>query len=357
MKRLIKVDTFDFSNYRLSASQPGIRVFIVVAAVYNVLLLIPDSLNLKEDALAAVCVMRLLFAVLCALFYFNIKRFRSFRTISAAVTASELLAVIFFLVVYSLYEKPDFMVQLLGMMLLMLLFFMVPNRLVYSLSVSLLAAVGFGLITFDDFNWTDSALYLAAAIYMGAEIAAGTAFGVMFLHYQRREYATHTELQKLYATDPLTQVGNRVRLESEADKWLAFCKRHGLPLSLVLLDIDNMKSINDQHGHLTGDLVIREFVNTICLHQRRNDVCVRWGGDEFVLLLPGTTASNARFLVDRIRGEVETHIFSAESRITCSFGIADLTSGNSLETLLDSADKLLYQAKRQGKNAACSHQN
>jgi diguanylate cyclase (GGDEF)-like protein len=145
-----------------------------------------------------------------------------------------------------------------------------------------------------------------------------------------------------------------VRLEKEATKWLSFCSRHNLPLSLVIIDIDNMKHINDQHGHLTGDATICELVQIICGDLRKNDSCIRWGGDEFVLLLPGTTAANAHYLVERIRGEVEGHTFPAGSRITCSFGISDLACGDTLEKLLASADELLYQAKKHGKNAACA---
>jgi len=353
MNRFFKVDSYDLSNYRLSASQPGIRAFIVIVGIFNLLLLIPDIINLHDTALIAVCILRLLYTLICTAFFFSIRKFHSFKALSVAVTAAELLAVAVFLAVFSLYSVPDFMIQLLGIMLVILLIFMVPNRFVYALSASLLAAAGFLFIAYKIFGWSDTAQHIASAIYMGAEIAFGSAFALIFLNYQRREYATNTELQKIYATDPLTQVGNRVRLEKEADKWLSFCSRHNLPLSLVIIDIDNMKHINDQHGHLAGDAAICELVQTICGSLRRNDVCIRWGGDEFVLLLPGTTASDAQHLVERIRGEIDGHIFPAESHITCSFGIADLACGDTLGALLASADQLLYQAKRQGKNASC----
>ena len=350
---MFKENAYDFSNYRLSTAQPGVRVFIVIAGVFNLLLLIPDIINLQGTALIAVWVLRLLYFAVCIAFFFSIGKFRSFKALSLAVTTAELLATAVFLVVFSLYDTPDFMIQLLGIMLLILLVFMVPNRFSYALIVSLLTAIGFLVIAFGRLGWTNPAQYIAAAIYMAAETAFGSVFALIFLNYQRREYQTNTELQKIYATDPLTQVGNRVRLEKEADKWLGFCHRHNLPLSLVIIDIDNMKQINDEHGHLTGDATICELVQTLCSNLRKNDVCIRWGGDEFVLLLPGTHASDARYLVDRIRSEVDGHTFPAESHITCSFGIADLSSGDTLEALLAGADELLYQAKKQGKNAAC----
>jgi diguanylate cyclase (GGDEF)-like protein len=352
MKRISQVNSYDFSNYRLSASEPGIRVFIVIAGILNLLMLIPDIINLQGAPLTAVCTLRLLYSAICVVFLLSVGKFRSFKALSAAVAAAELLAVVVFLVVFRLYSVPDFMIQLLGIMLIILLVFMVPNRLSHALTVSVLAAAGFLAVSFGIFGGSDTAQYIASAIYLAAEIAVGTAFTLISLNYQRREYAANTELQKLYATDPLTQVGNRVRLEKEATKWLSFCSRHNLPLSLVIIDIDNMKHINDQHGHLTGDATICELVQIICGDLRKNDTCIRWGGDEFVLLLPGTTAANAHYLVERIRGEVEGHTFTAGSRITCSFGISDLACGDTLEKLLASADELLYQAKKQGKNAA-----
>ncbi len=353
MKRLFKINPYDFSNYRLSASQPGVRVFTVIVGVLNLLLLIPDSINLDGDVLTAVWILRLSFTVVCTIFFFLIGRFHTFKALSAAITAAELLAVIVFLVIFSLYSTPDFLIQLLGVMLIILLIFMLPNRFFYTITLSLLAAAGFMIVALGIFGWQNTAQYMSAAIYMAAEIALGTAFALVFLNYQRSEYASKTELLKIYATDPLTQVGNRVRLQKEAEKWLSFCYRHSLPLSLVIVDIDNMKRINDEHGHLTGDAAICELVQTICDGLRRNDVCVRWGGDEFVLLLPGTSAPDAHNLIERIRDEVYVHIFPGESRITCSFGISDLTCGNTLEALLQCADERLYQAKKQGKNTAC----
>lgn len=354
MKQAFTADPYDFSLYRLSVSQPIVRVFSIIVCIFNLTLLIPDIIHLETGKVALVCALRLLFSGACVLLFLRIRKFRTFKALSIAIMALELFAGAVFLSVFALYSQPDFFIQLLGMMVIILVVFMVPNRITCALAVALLSAAGFAAVSFNPYATTDAAQYVAAIIYMLIEITLGFTFAWIFLKYQRREYATRTELQKVYATDPLTQVGNRIRLEKEAEKWLAFCRRHAFPLSLVLVDIDDMKQINDQHGHLTGDATICELVQTICGHLRKNDVCVRWGGDEFVLLLPGTETANANSLVERIRSEVESHTFSAQARITCSFGIAGLHQAKTLEELLHLADLSMYQAKRKGKNAACS---
>lgn len=353
MKPAWNETSYDFSAYRLSASQQAVRVFALIIGIFNLALLIPDLYHVEAGRVVLLCAFRLLFSAACLLMFLFMRKFRTFKMLSYAIIAIELFAVGVFLAVFSLYSQPDFLIQLLGAMVIILVILMVPNRLACALIVALLSAAGFLAISYDPFALANPPQYVAAIVYMLVEIALGFTFALIFLIYQRREYAARTELQKLYATDPLTQVGNRVRLEKEAEKWFAFCSRHGLPLSLVLVDIDNMKQVNDQHGHLAGDATIRELVQTICGHLRKNDVCVRWGGDEFVLLLPGTDPSDAGRLIERIRSEVESHTFSPQSRITCSFGIAGKHQAKTLDELLNLADLSMYQAKKQGKNAAC----
>ena len=354
MKQAFSADPYDFSLYRLSVSQPVVRVFAAIICIFNLLLLIPDMIHLEASKVALVCVLRLLFSGACGVLFLCIRRFRSFKTLSSVTSGMELLAAAVYLWVFKLYEQPDFLIQLLGVMMIILVVFMVPNRIAFALGVALFSTGGFMAVSFGPFAITDTSQYVAAGVYLLTEVALGFTFAWIFLKYQRREYAARTELQKVYATDPLTQVGNRFRLEKEAEKWLAFCNRHSFPLSLVLVDIDDMKQINDLYGHLTGDATICELVATICGHLRKNDVCVRWGGDEFVLLLPGTEAAEAYHMVERIRAEVESHTFCAQSRITCSFGIAGLHQADTLEKLLRLADASLYQAKKQGKNTACT---
>ncbi len=353
MKTKQPKSTYDLSIYRLSASKPTVRVFTMIADIFNLLLLIPDSIHVKGGSLAIVCAMRVLFSVICTWLFFRMRKFRSFKTLYTVVTIMELFAAIIFIAVFCLYPKPDFMIQLLGIMLLILMIFLTPNRLSCIITVSILSAALYLAVAFKPVALINSAQYIIAAIYLAAEIALGIVFAGMSLISQRNAYAVNTELKKVYATDPLTQVGNRVRLEKESNKWFVYCGQHNLPLSLVLLDIDNMKLINDQYGHLTGDAMICELVQILCDNLRKNDTCIRWGGDEFVLLLPCIGSGVAKSLIERLRKEIGQHEFPADIHVTCSFGITDTRDCSTLEDLLRQADEALYTAKKQGKNTAC----
>ena len=141
-------------------------------------------------------------------------------------------------------------------------------------------------------------------VYLAFEIAAGAIFAVYYMRFQYREFVAKNELERIYSMDSLTKIGNRVMLEAQANKWLALCEKTDQPLCLALLDVDNLKRINDNHGHIVGDTVLFETAQILRAKLRKDDVCVRWGGDEFILLLPCTSVEQARHLAAEIKGAI-----------------------------------------------------
>lgn len=122
------------------------------------------------------------------------------------------------------------------------------------------------------------------------------------------------------------------------------------PVSLILIDVDNFKSINDTYGHITGDQILRQFAGILQNNTRVDDVITRWGGEEFAVILPQTDVEEAFIIADRIRRKIEEHIFSYEEiicNITVSVGIASTKNEADIETeqLFKTADKALYKAK------------
>ena len=115
-------------------------------------------------------------------------------------------------------------------------------------------------------------------------------------------------------------------------------------------DIDNFKSVNDTYGHGTGDTVLREFSEIILKNTRSEDVAVRYGGEEFVILLPHTSVHDAEFLAHKIRGKLEECEILKDRVVTASFGLSQWSTTDSLETMINRADEALYEAKRTGKN-------
>ena len=134
--------------------------------------------------------------------------------------------------------------------------------------------------------------------------------------------------------------------------------RHSTPLACVMLDLDHFKEINDTHGHALGDLVLREVAGILRQHIRKSDIAVRYGGEEFVLLLFSNNAEGARVVAERIRRDIEGHVFTAGEttfRVTTSIGLCSFPDAGvvSSDDLMKRADAALYQAKEAGRNVVC----
>jgi diguanylate cyclase (GGDEF)-like protein/hemerythrin-like metal-binding protein len=161
-----------------------------------------------------------------------------------------------------------------------------------------------------------------------------------------------SQLERLVATDRLTGIWNRAHLDRMIEIEIARSARYQLPLSLVLLDIDHFKRINDRFGHATGDVVLREVVHVVQQQVRGADMLFRWGGEEFVVMTPSTGYRSAERVAEKIRAAVETHDFPAAGRVTVSLGVAEHLPLESAEDWFKRVDKALYAAKEGGRNRA-----
>ncbi len=152
--------------------------------------------------------------------------------------------------------------------------------------------------------------------------------------------------------DSLTGVKNRTAFDSNFSRELEFCRRKECDLSLIVLDIDLFKRINDRYGHIVGDEVLRQVAQSVEKTIRSSDALYRYGGEEFTIVLNGTDEAGARLLAERIRQNVEN--LSLESlqdlQVTLSLGLASLRGSESADQLFMRADAALYQAKREGRN-------
>ncbi|MBK7450755.1 MAG: sensor domain-containing diguanylate cyclase [Anaerolineales bacterium] len=167
------------------------------------------------------------------------------------------------------------------------------------------------------------------------------------------------ELERLATIDSLTGVFNRRQLASLATVELERAHRYGHPTSVVMLDIDFFKKINDTYGHVTGDSVLAGLAQLLTEIARTSDLVARFGGEEFVLILPETNLIDAQDVAERIHKKVADTPFIVDGhaiRITVSLGVTSSErSGQDFESLLKDADRLLYQAKQSGRNRVISH--
>ena len=152
-------------------------------------------------------------------------------------------------------------------------------------------------------------------------------------------------------TDPLTGLLNRRTLLDILTEELQRCERYKTPLNCILFDIDDFKTINDRFGHHVGDDVLVAISRLVGENIRKLDRLARWGGEEFVILVPGCSCRDAGLLADKLRLLISEYDFNEAGRVTCSFGITDRRFGENAERLLRRADEAMYMAKRRGKNA------
>jgi len=152
-------------------------------------------------------------------------------------------------------------------------------------------------------------------------------------------------LHRLATTDGLTGVWNRHYLEQAVAGEMARAQRYGEPLAMVMFDIDHFKAINDRHGHLVGDQVLIELALRLRGHLRASDVLARWGGEEFVVLLPHNNVEAAARLAEKLRLATLTPPFPVAGTITTSFGVAAYQPHETLDDWFTRADHALYAAK------------
>lgn len=161
-------------------------------------------------------------------------------------------------------------------------------------------------------------------------------------------------LHKLAITDPLTQLYNRIKIDATFEQALQRTQSLGDQLSLILLDLDRFKQINDNCGHGGGDAVLRGVASLLKENCRRTDVVGRWGGEEFLVLCPSLDLSGALELAERLRVAIAQYDAGINLPVTASFGVAICLTGDTRETLLERADRAMYQAKHQGRNRVVS---
>lgn len=204
-------------------------------------------------------------------------------------------------------------------------------------------------------------------------IVSATLIGalIVLLAFERRQQAladqvakresqlqeTLAELEILVTTDPLTELPNRRSFFSRANTEFSRSTRYNRPLSLLMVDVDHFKEVNDRFGHLTGDAALQHIARTMKICVRESDMIARYGGEEFVIILPETDSDGAGFIAERVRKEIEASCFKSEQfgviRLTVSIGIACMNFGSEypdIDKLLQSADDAMYRSKQGGRN-------
>lgn len=158
-------------------------------------------------------------------------------------------------------------------------------------------------------------------------------------------------LLKMATTDALTGIGNRRLFEEAFHAHQKLSGHYSITMFLLMLDIDGFKHINDVYGHNVGDTVLRQLTELISHSIRKSDIFVRWGGEEFAILMHASDTARATDVAEQLRRKIELYRFETILHLTCSFGVTPILPGETLEAVFERADKALYRAKNDGKNS------
>jgi two-component system, cell cycle response regulator len=208
-------------------------------------------------------------------------------------------------------------------------------------------------------TFVDGMRALEARLVDGARVQIGGATTLKFVWADALEARWQLKIAEGALQDPLTGLYNRRHFEERLGSELASSQRHGRPLSLLLVDVDHFKKVNDDHGHLAGDEALKMIAFVLRGAIRKEDVLARYGGEEFVVLARETALAGARALGERVRKAVERSRCAWQGSdlgltvsigVTVSIGLAEFVAGRSERELIEAADRALYLAKEAGRN-------
>ncbi len=154
----------------------------------------------------------------------------------------------------------------------------------------------------------------------------------------------------LSLTDPLTGIYNRLKLHQSLSQEINRRTDQNVIPCLIMFDIDGFKQVNDRFGHHTGDAVLIELISLVAAMIRKCDIFARWGGEEFIILALHRELDGCRLLAERIRREIEKHRFPRVGRLTCSFGVTQMSADDTTDDILQRVDRAMYMAKYSGRN-------
>lgn len=158
------------------------------------------------------------------------------------------------------------------------------------------------------------------------------------------------QLEGAALTDSLTGIPNRLYFDQQIEANMRSAQRYGMAFSLIMLDLDHFKQVNDHYGHTVGDRVLREFGQIVKQQLRLTDQFARWGGEEFIIAAPHTQLNDALIVAERIRVAIAQYDFSTVGQVTASIGVIEYRAGETVITVLERVDNALYRAKANGRN-------
>lgn len=340
----------DYVNHDVGNAKKYLNPLVLFLGVLYFLFIIPDFIILDTTPkFFAILINRTTVLCLIVLLYLKLKSAQSYGFFHKWIAVYQIIVFISFFFTLLRYDSPNILIQTFGMMLIVISLFLLPSRWIYTFFVSLIFIFIFYIIT----GFLENALYererTASLVFLLIVLVISGISALRTNYYKRMQYINENRLLEISMTDPLTGCNNRLVSNKEFEKIYSTDREHK-ETSVILFDLDNFKSINDKYGHLAGDKILVEIVELIKPLLKKNYILIRWGGEEFLVLLKGSGVNEAISLSEKIQDSLNNHVFDNDLQVTCSFGVVSSNECSNVHELLIKSDKRMYEAKRLGKN-------
>lgn len=332
------------------------RTVLIIGSLFFLFLVYDFWANSPFPVRLTLFLCRLGFFVFSLFFYVKPDFFLSYPSV-IKLTLYELISITLFLVILMVYEQPHFFAQALAINVFVLgIYFLVPNLLYSKVLLSLFTFLGFIVISLIKYR-PSSFEIISVAVYLSLAIFFSTIASYSLSKYKRLDFVNKQYFMELSTKDQLTNIFNRLKFNEALKSQLELARRYENTFSLIMFDIDHFKHLNDQNGHIFGDKVLIAVASLVQKSIREVDVFARWGGEEFVILLPRTHCHEASALAERLRKSICEESRMEEINLTCSFGVTSFTDQDNEDSIMNRVDIALYKAKENGRNvvvAACN---
>ena len=341
----------NFFNNDVKKASNFISYTTIIFSIINFLFVIYDYLFLQDGSMDRIInyslIPTFIILVFASMLFIIIKKTNCYKltmTLTSLfiimVYAAHLYSVVHFTIINLTFEVLD-------VILVILCVYLIPNRWIINFVLSILTCLLFLIISPMVIPGITAVIEIELIPYLFWLTAIISMLIFIINKNKRIQYSKELQLEELLKTDPLTKAYSRMAFDNIM---MQMCKAE-MDFSVILFDIDNFKNINDSYGHMIGDEVLVRISKTVGDNIRKEDLLVRWGGEEFIVLLFQTALNLAVERAEHIRQLISsTTIENVSCRVTASFGVTASIKGDSLHSIMKRADDLLYAAKANGKN-------